>query len=95
LQLDSLQQQREIESLKEQIKQGAETLPAASPEVQIDTGGPTGIEGEEQVQNAVDLRQQAEDLKAQGRYTEAQWVAIRAAQEDPTKILRVKPGESQ
>lgn len=98
LHLDSIQQQREIDSLREQIERGeAASAEGASEtsDVQIDTGGRTGGEDTERIQQTQALRDQAADLKNQGRYTEAQWVAIRAAQTDPGKIIVIQPGDSQ
>jgi hypothetical protein len=100
LQLDVIQQQLEINSLREEIQQGREAAAAEGGEAQasdvrIDTGGRTGGEDADRIQQTQALRDQAADLKKQGRFTEAQWVAIRAAQTDPSKVIPIRPGDSQ
>ena len=95
LKLDALEQQKEIESLKQAIAEGREPSsdddPVSGP--RIDTGGRSSAGEEQQVQRLEELDKTARDLKEEQRYTEASWVALRRAHADPSKVSTVRPDE--
>jgi hypothetical protein len=105
LRLDVIQQQKEIDDLKKSIAaqedlQGAQQEGGAaqtgetSSTVQIDTGGQSGSVGDRQVLRADELRKKARELRAEGKYKEATWLALRASHVDPNKVINVEtPGE--
>lgn len=92
--LELLQQKKEIQDLRAslELKVSAEGEGPSGP--RVDTGGPTGTEGQTQVQ--VDkLLDSAKDLRKKGMYREATWVALRAAHTDPAKRLPVRGQPSE
>jgi hypothetical protein len=89
IQLDLYQQQKEIETLKQSLKAQEESPPSGPT---IDAGGrTTGTEAEQQLQGQIAaVRNQAKELRGKQQYTEATWLALRAAQLDPNKRLLVR-----
>jgi hypothetical protein len=104
LRLDVIGQRKEIENLKLSLEAQAEARKAAgdleaesetTSGAKVDTGGPTGNVGDKRVQKADDFRKTAKDLRGQGRYQEATWLALRAAHVDPRTVSPVRPTEEE
>jgi len=108
-QLTLIQQQKELEALRTQYDQAVAERQAANQPgaggtggtsgdqgVRIDTGGVSSTEAQQQLQGDLDaLRAKALELKKQGRYQEASWVALKAAHMDPKNALKVTPRDLQ
>jgi len=88
IKLDLLQTKKEIEALKAQLEQSSEEAKKApASTVKVDTGGASGDVQDKRIKRAQTLREQALELKKRGQYQEATWVALRAAQNDPGKVI--------
>jgi hypothetical protein len=103
LRLDVLQQQKEIEELKQSLKTnggvpGGDIEPEPEPgpsRVKVDTGGQSGVVANKRVQRVNSYRDKAKDLRRQGNFREASWLALRAAHNDPDRRSLVRPEETE
>jgi hypothetical protein len=87
LQLDIIQARKDIEALKQGQLKASEAVTAST--TLIDTGGPTRT-GEAHLKQVQERRSLAVDLKKQGKYRDATWVALDAARADPKKVLGIQ-----
>jgi len=89
LQLELLQQKKELASLKQQIEEGKEGAPKGpTSTLKVDTGGPTGTaDSGDQV---LAMRKTAADLRAKGQYREATWVTLELVKQE--QLLKLQRG---